>query len=111
MSRRISKTALASRLWRCAQVRAELQKVPFDLEQSDIVVPEYCPVLGLKIKHNKGPMADNSPTVDRIVPERGYVRDNIVVVSNRANRLKGDANLNEIANIASFYLQMEYDSA
>ena len=35
-------------------------------------------------------MQDNSPTLDRIVPELGYVPGNVAVISWKANRLKGN---------------------
>ena len=41
-----------------------------------------------------------SPSLDRIVPDRGYVPGNVRVVSDRANRLKGDRNLEELRRLA-----------
>ena len=40
-------------------------------------------------------MFPDSPSLDRIVPELGYVKGNIRVISNRANHLKSDATLEE----------------
>jgi hypothetical protein len=37
------------------------------------------------------------------VPHLGYVRGNVIVVSTRANRLKGDATLDELLRLAEFY--------
>ncbi|WP_145960516.1 hypothetical protein [Novosphingobium meiothermophilum] len=51
---------------------------------------------------NKGGGA-NSPSLDRIEPELGYVPGNTIVISNRANRLKSDATIDELRAIASFY--------
>jgi hypothetical protein len=39
--------------------------------------------------------------VDRIVPELGYVKGNVIVVSCRANRIKSDATPDELERIAS----------
>ena len=50
---------------------------------------------------------EGSPSVDRIDPNGGYVRGNIVVVSWRANRLKGNAMVNELRAIADFYEQLD----
>ena len=79
--------------------------MPFTIKAADIVVPTHCPILGLPLystlgKKGGGP---NSPSLDRIEPALGYVPGNIVVISNRANRLKSDATIEELRKIASFY--------
>ena len=35
---------------RRAKQRAELKGVPFDIEVSDVVIPEFCPVLGVEVE-------------------------------------------------------------
>ena len=44
-----------------------------------------------------------TPSIDRIDPKKGYVKDNIIVVSMRANRIKTDATVDEIRKVADFY--------
>jgi hypothetical protein len=85
--------------------RAKLLNLPFDLSLSDIVVPKRCPVLGIPLIVNTGGLkrGPNTPSVDRIKPERGYVKDNIVVISWRANRIKSDATVAELQKLAKFY--------
>lgn len=92
-------------LYANAKTRARQLGLPFDITRDDIVVPEYCPVLGIKLTAQVGKRGgnDSSPSLDRIRPERGYVRGNIVVVSNRANRIKADATLRELKLITRFY--------
>ena len=88
-----------------AKGRARRSRLPFDLREEDIVIPVRCPVLGLRIRHNwngKAP-TDNSPTLDRLVPSRGYTRGNVIVVSMRANRLRSDGLPFEHRMIAVFY--------
>lgn len=88
-----------------AKYRAKRLGLPFDLEKSDIVVPEVCPVLGIPIDPNKrgrGSISPNSPSVDRIIPERGYVKGNICVISWRANDLKKDATLAELKALVAY---------
>jgi hypothetical protein len=63
-------------------------------------------VLGIVLEFGKTSekaWRDNSPSLDRIVPEKGYVRDNVLVVSYRANRIKNDATISELQQIAAFY--------
>lgn len=71
--------------------------VPFDLEATDIVVPYVCPVLGIPIVVDGNGQRDNSPSVDRKIPGLGYVKGNVRVISMRANRIKNDATVEELA--------------
>lgn len=75
--------------------------IEFDLTESDIVVPEYCPVLGIKLVPHQGKKGyhPDSPSLDRIHPDRGYVKDNVRVVSARANLLKNDASIDELEKV------------
>lgn len=55
------------------------------------------------MKRNVGKPEDNSPTLDRIIPELGYVKNNIIVISFRANRIKCNATIDELKKITNFY--------
>tara|TARA_B100000767_G_scaffold178708_1_gene166924 strand:+ start:614 stop:1150 length:537 start_codon:yes stop_codon:yes gene_type:complete len=90
--------------------RAKKQKVPFDLTIEDISdllqkAGNKCPVLGLKMSTSVLGSGDSnySPSFDRIYPKKGYTKSNIVIVSNRANRIKSDATVDEIRKVADFY--------
>lgn len=91
------------RLWRSAKNRATQRKLAFDLEVTDIVIPVVCPILGIPIKSARGKTTPASPSIDRINNSRGYVKDNIVVVSWRANRLKSDGTAEEHLKIGNYY--------
>jgi hypothetical protein len=86
----------------CRRV-AKQQGIPFDLTVEDIVIPECCPVLGVPLEKGRKQRSWNSPSLDRIIPERGYVRGNVIVVSWRVNRIKADASIRELELIAAFY--------
>jgi hypothetical protein len=82
--------------------RAKKIGVPFHLTIKDIVIPECCPLLGIKLKYNgTRNNRDSSPSIDRIVPRKGYVTGNIKVISYRANRIKNDATPEELILSAS----------
>lgn len=86
-----------------AQKRAKDLQIPFNLEISDIIIPEFCPVLGLKLERNKGRKpGDNSPSLDRITPELGYIKDNVCVISWRANALKKNGTIEEFEKIINY---------
>jgi hypothetical protein len=44
----------------------------------------------------------NSPTVDRLVPELGYIEGNISVISHRANSIKRDASAEELEKVLAW---------
>lgn len=90
-------------LLRWARGRAERAGLPFNLTVDDIQIPEFCPVLGIPLYCGKGRMCENSPTIDRIVPDMGYTSGNIIVVSNRANRIKSNASWWELQMMVQFY--------
>lgn len=93
----------AKAAWASALERARKAGIPFDITVEDIVIPEHCPVLGIPLQTNEGLARDNSPSLDKIVPERGYVKGNIIVISNRANRIKYDATVDELQKVANYY--------
>jgi hypothetical protein len=83
---------------RAVKARAKQVGLEFNLTREDIVIPEFCPVLGIRVRFGLGwgrGGHDYSASVDRFDNERGYVKGNIVVVSYRANRLKSDATIAE----------------
>jgi hypothetical protein len=85
-------------IWCNTKKRAKKNGTKFTLTVNDIPeIPEYCPVLNIKIKANtiSAPL-DSSPSLDRINPKRGYVAGNIRIICNRANRIKSDATVDEL---------------
>ena len=92
-------------LVRSARARAKEFDLPFDISHEDLVIPEICPVLGIPILLNCGDARrnPNAPSIDKVIPSRGYVKGNVVVVSWRANKLKSDATIEELGNLARFY--------
>ena len=89
------------RIYTRIKSRAKLAGIPFDLEKSDIVVPEVCPVLGIYLVTISGLGANQytSPSVARIDPEKGYTKGNIRVISQRANLLKSNATIEELTRV------------
>ena len=79
-----------------ARKRARKKGLPFSITEKDIVIPDVCPVLDIPLFSGEGHMIDNSPNLDRIFPEKGYVPGNVRVISQRANRIKSDATVEEM---------------
>lgn len=83
--------------------RTRSRDKPFDLQVSDLVLPDVCPVLGIKLDYLVlGRRKDSSPSLDRMIPDLGYVKGNVRVISWRANRLKSDAAIEELVAVAEY---------
>ena len=57
-----------------------------------------CPVLNLKMEWGDKDRRI-SPSIDRFIPELGYVKGNIRIVSNISNTIKSDRNFQIIEKI------------
>lgn len=86
-----------------AKARAKLYNREFSIEESDIVIPERCPVFGISLKKAIKFHSDCSPSLDRIDNTKGYIKGNIVVVSWLANRLKNSMPLSMLKRLSDFY--------
>lgn len=90
-----------------ARNRAKKYSLPFDITHEDVVVPEFCPYLGIKLV----PFSEwSSPSLDKIIPELGYVKGNIQVISTKANTMKNNATQDELVRFAESVLKMWYDN-
>lgn len=94
---------IAKRLYHQAKKRAKTRGVLFTITTEDIVVPETCPALGIELNVGSGHACDNSPSIDEINHGEGYTKENIIVVSHKANTMKSNATISELAAVAKFY--------
>lgn len=92
-------------IWSTAKRRAQKANLPFNLEISDIVIPEFCPYLGLKIAPY-GSRTDMSASLDKIIPNLGYVKGNVQVISDLANKMKSNATPAQLAAFARVVLKL-----
>lgn len=85
-----------TRLLNYARRNAKRRGEECSLVLNDIVIPEFCPVLGIKLQPGSHTHQDCSPSVDRIDSNKGYTKDNVWIISARANRIKNNATVEEI---------------
>lgn len=85
------------------QSRCIKRGIEFNLTVDDFEIPEICPVLGIELKPFSN--SDNSPSIDRINPDKGYTKDNIQVMSTKANRMKTNASPEELKAFAEWVLK------
>ena len=83
----------------------------FDLHYEDIQIPNICPVLRIPlIPSLDGTHNDTSPSLDRRIPYLGYTKGNVTVISMKANRIKTDANSNELKAVLEYVLKIEEEN-
>lgn len=89
-------------LLKLARQRCKKSGVLCTITEKDILIPEFCPILGVRLEFGDMQTRDNSPSLDRINPDLGYVPGNIAVLSYRANRIKNEGTADEHRRIADW---------
>lgn len=87
-----------------AKKRAKDRGLPFTISPEDIAVPKFCPVFGMLLVVSNGSGSDSSPSLDAIDPSKGYVKGNVQVISNLANRMKNSASKEQLVAFANWVL-------
>jgi len=88
-------------LWLSASRRAKRDGTTFTITPDDIHIPEFCPLLGVRLERGIGIHTSSSPSLDRRVNSRGYVKGNIWVISYRANSWKSNFTLTELKRMVT----------
>ncbi len=87
---------VAFQIWSQAKKRSAKLGRMFNILPEDVVVPTHCPLLGIELQMGVGVHQPNSPSLDRIDSDKGYTKDNIWVISRRANVIKSNATIFEL---------------
>lgn len=83
---------------------AKKRGIIFDISKDAISnFGTHCPALGIEyIFDATHSNKQFSPSIDRIDNNKGYTKDNVHVISCRANTLKSDATIDEIEKIVNY---------
>lgn len=95
-----------------AKRRAKEKNLPYDLSNKKIfsIVPDACPVFGTPFVFAGNVSAsDSSPSIDRIDPKKGYVLENIAIISVKANLIKNAYSAAELMQVALWLNGIEHD--
>jgi hypothetical protein len=92
-----------------ARGRARRDNVPFDItyEYLESIATDECPVYGIMFEWGtsnlgRGKTKENCPTLDRILPNKGYVKGNVAFISYKANRIKDNGTMQDHYAIADW---------
>tara|TARA_B110000879_G_scaffold47029_1_gene66215 strand:+ start:293 stop:988 length:696 start_codon:yes stop_codon:yes gene_type:complete len=92
--------------------RAKEQDIPIDIDAEYLLSiypnPPICPIFGIELEmgRDKRGSIKSSPSLDRIVPELGYVKGNVIFISGYANMIKQDATPEELMKVALWSKKM-----
>ena len=98
-----------------AKERAMRKGLEFDLtyEYLESIATTHCPIFGIEFEWGtsnmgKGKTKPNCPSLDRIVPELGYVQGNVAFISHKANRIKDNGTMQDHYDIADWIWEQTY---
>ncbi len=61
----------------------------------EIEIPTHCPYLNVELAYD-GTRGKNAASIDKIIPELGYTKGNIQIISMLANQMKSNATIEEL---------------
>jgi hypothetical protein len=100
-------------MYKNALQRARRDNLPFDIdiEYLKSIKTDRCPIFDMELSWGKigegHTNTANSPSIDKIKPEYGYVKGNVCIISNKANTIKQDASYEELYKIADWLHEKE----
>ena len=94
--------------------KAKKNNVPFDLpvEYAMSIFTDICPALKTKLTWTEqNGKNKNSPSLDKIIPELGYIKGNVMWLSYKANLMKNNATASELKKFAEWVLSGNLSNA
>lgn len=106
-SNRVKGQSPEMKMLRRAKSRARERNLPFNLTIEDVVIPDVCPILNIELRMHKGRSGGNpnSPALDRIDNNKGYVKGNVMVMSHLANMMKSSATTEQMIKFAEWVIK------
>ena len=95
-------------MFQTAKRTAKKNNIPFNIsvEYLESIFPadRRCPVFGFEFTISKQKESrDKSPSLDKIIPELGYVEGNVTIVSLKANRMKNNGSIEDLLKVLNYY--------
>jgi thymidylate synthase ThyX len=83
--------------WKAA---AKSENIQFTIVEDDLSWPKKCPYLGIEMDYTGNDRGDTRASLDKIVPELGYVPGNVQIISFLANKMKSSATGEQLRTFA-----------
>lgn len=89
---------------RSSRARAYDKKIGFNLTVAylESIAPEICPVFGTRLVYDCDRGNPYVASLDRIVPQLGYVKGNVQIISFLANQMKSNATADQLEQFADW---------
>lgn len=84
------------------KARAKREGIEWSINENDVEWPLVCPILGVPLDYSlgRGGIYFDSPSIDKIDPEKGYIPGNVRIISSLANTMKSNASPEMLVNFA-----------
>ncbi len=94
-------------LWSQTKRRAKYNNIHWDLSETDIIIPDICPYLNIPLTRTLGNgVVWTNASVDRIDNDKGYTKDNIMIISRLANSMKQHSTKEQLITFAENVLKI-----
>lgn len=102
-------------MYKSALKRARDNKLPFDIDISYLksIAKQTCPIFGIQLnwgKSSNGKVKHNSASLDKIIPEWGYIKGNVAIISHIANTIKQNVTYNDLYKVADWLHDQEKET-
>ena len=102
---------LENHLLSSANKRAKRKNIEFNIDEDYLKsiwpLDNRCPILGTKFIIGDGYMSPCSATIDRIDNDKGYIKNNIMIISAKVNVVKNNCTLEELEFILKNWEELE----
>lgn len=88
-----------------AKRRALKKNLEFNLTLEDIIVPDLCPILKIPFIIGTKSNYEHTPSLDRINNNLGYTKNNVQIITKKANSMKNSATSEELLLFANWVLK------
>ena len=98
------------KLFKSSKANAKSRNLEHSITEDDIIIPEYCPYLKIKLTFKQE--SQNFPStisLDRIDNTKGYIKGNVQVISRLANLMKSYATEEQLITFAESILTLHRD--
>lgn len=95
------------KMLKASKQNAKARNLEHTITLEDIVIPEYCPYLGIKLTTKvESTNVASTVSLDRIDSSKGYISGNVQVISRLANQMKSNANKEQLITFAKNVLNL-----
>ena len=88
-----------------AKKRALTKGLEFNLTKEDVIIPDLCPILKVKFIRGSYMEYEYTPSIDRIDNTKGYTKDNIQIITKKANSMKNSGSPEELLLLADWIIK------